>query len=289
MAEREEFIIPEELLGEDEIILVDMVVEAVEQTVEMEVLGDDTEVDMVIVPDERILDMEVDDYVAGGGTPGGGILVETDPTVPAWAKQPNKPHYTASEVGADALGSASSALELAMAHTDRQVGSVEVPTKTSQLENDSGYLTEHQSLEGYATEDWVEEQGYLTEHQSLDGYATEQWVEGKHYLTEHQPLTGYATEKFVQDKIDEIEAVQGEDGYTPQKGVDYYTETDIQEMKSLVFESVYPVGAIYISAVATDPKTLFGFGVWEQIQDRFLLSAGSSYTVGSVGGEATHT
>ena len=25
---------------------------------------------------------------------------ETDPTVPSWAKQPNKPTYTASEVGA---------------------------------------------------------------------------------------------------------------------------------------------------------------------------------------------
>lgn len=30
----------------------------------------------------------------------GGIVQETDPTVPAWAKRPNKPTYTASEVGA---------------------------------------------------------------------------------------------------------------------------------------------------------------------------------------------
>ena len=36
--------------------------------------------------------------VEGGS--GGGIAVETDPTVPAWAKQPKKPTYTASEVGA---------------------------------------------------------------------------------------------------------------------------------------------------------------------------------------------
>lgn len=34
----------------------------------------------------------------GGGS--GGITQETDPTVPAWAKQPNKPGYTAEEVGA---------------------------------------------------------------------------------------------------------------------------------------------------------------------------------------------
>ena len=35
----------------------------------------------------------------GSGT-GGGITGETDPTVPAWAKQPSKPTYTAAEVGA---------------------------------------------------------------------------------------------------------------------------------------------------------------------------------------------
>jgi hypothetical protein len=32
--------------------------------------------------------------------PSGGVAVETDPTVPAWAKQPKKPVYTAEEVGA---------------------------------------------------------------------------------------------------------------------------------------------------------------------------------------------
>lgn len=42
-----------------------------------------------------------------------------------------------------------------------------VPTKVSAFENDVPYLTEHQSLSGYATEQWVTNQGYLTEHQHL--------------------------------------------------------------------------------------------------------------------------
>lgn len=37
---------------------------------------------------------------------GGGITEETDPTVPSWAKEPTKPTYTATEVGADAAGTA---------------------------------------------------------------------------------------------------------------------------------------------------------------------------------------
>ena len=36
-----------------------------------------------------------------------GITTETDPTVPAWAKQPNKPTYTAAEVGAVAANQGS--------------------------------------------------------------------------------------------------------------------------------------------------------------------------------------
>lgn len=55
-----------------------------------------------------------------------------------------------------------------------------------------------------------------------------------------------------------------------------------------VAQLVYPVGAIYMSTVATNPKTLFGFGTWERIQDVFLLAAGSTYAAGATGGEATH-
>lgn len=55
-----------------------------------------------------------------------------------------------------------------------------------------------------------------------------------------------------------------------------------------IWELIYPVGAIYISAAATDPKTLFG-GTWERIEDRFLLAAGDTYAAGKTGGEAEVT
>lgn len=50
--------------------------------------------------------------------------------------------------------------------------------------------------------------------------------------------------------------------------------------------SFYPVGSIYMSVNNTNPGTLFG-GTWEQIQDRFLLAAGNTYTGGSTGGSAS--
>lgn len=55
-----------------------------------------------------------------------------------------------------------------------------------------------------------------------------------------------------------------------------------------IWELIYPVGAIYISAAATDPGTLFG-GTWERIEDRFLLAAGDAYKAGATGGEVEVT
>ena len=60
-----------------------------------------------------------------------GVTEETDPTVSEWAKQPTKPSYTADEVGALPVDT-------------------KIPTKTSDLTNDSGYLT--QIPEEYVTE-----------------------------------------------------------------------------------------------------------------------------------------
>ena len=51
--------------------------------------------------------------------------------------------------------------------------------------------------------------------------------------------------------------------------------------------ALYPVGSIYMSVNSTSPASLFG-GTWEQLKDRFLLAAGSTYSAGSTGGEATH-
>lgn len=54
------------------------------------------------------------------------------------------------------------------------------------------------------------------------------------------------------------------------------------------FNLIYPVGSIYMSTVNVNPATLFG-GTWEQLEDRFLLGAGSDYVAGDTGGEAEHT
>lgn len=53
------------------------------------------------------------------------------------------------------------------------------------------------------------------------------------------------------------------------------------------FDTIYPIGSIYLSVNNTNPGTMFG-GIWEQIKDKFLLASGDNYTNGTTGGEASH-
>lgn len=167
---------------------------------------------------------------SGGSGGGGGIAEEKDPTVPAWAKEPQKPTYTAEEVGA-------------------LPNDTKIPGKTSELTNDAGfvdkavkdlanyytkvqtqeliaaiprfrvtvvqqlpaageelvlYLVPFATAEGqYLEYIWAEGRWEIIGSQRVDltGYATEVWV--KDYVAEHTgqnvDLTGYAKEAWVQE------------------------------------------------------------------------------------------
>lgn len=65
------------------------------------------------------------------------------------------------------------------------------------------------------------------------------------------------------------------------------TRLDDIESKMTSIENCYPIGAIYLSTTAGNPSSLLGFGTWTQIEDKFLLAAGSTYDAGDTGGAAT--
>lgn len=77
---------------------------------------------------------------------------------------------------------------------------------------------------------------------------------------------------------------------TVYKGDDSATNLDI-----ISFDQIYPIGAIYMSTVSTNPATLFKIGNWEALPaGRVLLAQGTStwgvnYSAGSTGGEDKHT
>lgn len=70
--------------------------------------------------------------------------------------------------------------------------------------------------------------------------------------------------------------------------LDYTVGTQSNIISSII-DVAYPVGSIYISSSTMHPSIVFG-GVWERFaEDKFLLSAGSTYANGSTGGSATVT
>lgn len=84
-------------------------------------------------------------------------VTETDPTVPLWAKEAQKPSYTASEIGA----------------YEKPSGGIPKTDLASDVQTSLGKadtaLQAHQSLSGYATETWVNQQGFGTYSKPSDG------------------------------------------------------------------------------------------------------------------------
>ncbi len=62
---------------------------------------------------------------------------------------------------------------------------------------------------------------------------------------------------------------------------------DIYKDNKNIFNLIYPVGSIYMSANSIDPKTLFG-GTWERLKGGFLYGAVDSYGTGNSTGTKTN-
>jgi hypothetical protein len=125
---------------------------------------------------------------------------------------------------------------IASAKTEIEAEIPTVPTKVSAFENDVPYLTEHQSLSGYATEQWVLDKHYIS-GVDLSDYALKSeiptvptsntaFTNDAGYLTEHQSLSGYVTDvemsAFTYDKATIDEKVAQGGTFDPTQ---YYTKT----------------------------------------------------------------
>lgn len=159
---------------------------------------------------------------------GGGVADSVD-----WSKVQNKPDFaTVATTGdyADLANTPTIPSVEGLASTtyvDTKVNGISVPTKVSQLDNDKGYLTEHQNLDAYAkTADLAQvaktgSYDDLTNKPTIPsttGLASTEYVDTKvgsiviptnvsaftndaGYLTEHQSLADYSTTAQVQTMI----------------------------------------------------------------------------------------
>lgn len=137
----------------------------------------------------------------GGGSGEGGITNETDPTVPTYVKNITQENILAWNNKSNFSGN----------YEDLN-NKPTIPTKTSDLTNDSGFLTEHQDISNLAlkteiptkTSDLTNDSGFITGVPSE--YITETELNAKGYLTEHQDISNLATKTELNNKQDKLVA-----------------------------------------------------------------------------------
>ena len=76
----------------------------------------------------------------------------------------------------------------------------EIPTNISTFTNDAGYITS--VPEEYVTDTELDAKGYLTEHQSLEGLATEQFVADE--IAKLDCVSSTTVENIIEEKIEEV-------------------------------------------------------------------------------------
>lgn len=169
------------------------------------------------------------------------------------------------------------------------IDAIKVPTKVSELNNDKGYLTEHQSLADYALKAEIpivpknvsafsNDAGYLTQHQDISGkldadklpeainYALAQAKESGEFEGEDgvSPIIsvsdiegGHRITVTDVEGAKTLDVMDGANGYTPQKGVDYFTAADKGQIVNEVLTGL-PTGTVSNAVTLTTAQTITG-------------------------------
>ena len=215
--------------------------------------------------------------------------------------------------------------EATHSHTKSQITDFPtIPTKTSDLTNDgdgtNAFLTQHQSLVNYVQKssisgllkndgsvDTAQYLSSLPSHNHDDRYYTESEVDtalngkqatlisGTNIKTiNNTSLLGSGNINIqgggtvtVDDSLSTTSTnpVQNKVITGALNGKANSSHTHLSSDVTDLIDIIYPIGSIYMSVNSVNPSTLFG-GTWEQIEDKFLLASGSTYSNGATGGSA---
>lgn len=181
---------------------------------------------------------------------------ETDPTVPAWAKAENKPEYTADEVGA--LANSTTLADLADDAEHRTVSDTEKATWDAKS-NFSGDYNDLENAPNIVEDNEgnlviADAEGNIIFRSDVNGFETTQLTTNTlivdsinviESLNEkldvsdlNDAINTALSEAKVSGEFDGKDGTNGEDGHSPVRGVDYWTDTDKAEIKSYVDDAI---------------------------------------------------
>lgn len=184
-------------------------------------------------------------------------FIESDPTVPEWAKQPTKPTYTLEELGAEAMGSAANAILEANNYTDQRLNvllegadpsyntfkelgdailqhnlsitsinesinnlNTSLDTKADKSElfskdyNDLINTPVIPSIEGLASQTWVQQQIAAIPGVDLSGYALKSEIPDVSKYVEKVPGMGLSSNDFTSSDKSKLDSLTNYDDST---------------------------------------------------------------------------
>ena len=217
-------------------------------------------------------------------------FTETDPTVPAWAKQPNKPTYTLDELGAEAAGAAGAALLEAKGYTDSRFDIIlegADPSYSTFKELSDAILAQNTTIGGINTkiggiETTLSSKADKSELFSKDyndlvntpvipsigGLASQTWVQQQIAAIPGVDLSGYALKSEIPDVTKYVENVQGmglssnnftDDDKLKLDGLENYNDSDVKFRLSGVEQDInrLNVNIDYGMYSSTAPSTFY--------------------------------
>lgn len=173
---------------------------------------------LTTIPDNLVTEEELDSkgFLTG--------YIETDPTVPEWAKQPNKPTYTLEELGAERAGTAAEILEIANNFTRQQFDILTQDSDPSYntfkevgdaiIESNRTIATISTTLESKANKSELFSGKYQDldgkpEIPSIEGLATEDYVKQAIANIPETDLSNYALKSELPDISTKVDKVEG--------------------------------------------------------------------------------
>ena len=114
----------------------------------------------------------------------------------------------------------------------------EIPTAVSELENDAGYLTEHQSLDNYVTQQGMQDAiDAIDVTDQLENYALKTYVDDAVAAVDvSDQLVDYALKTYVDDAVAAVDVSSQLVEYA--KSSDVYTKTEVDNKDSALSSSI---------------------------------------------------
>lgn len=236
-------------------------------------------------------------------------FIESDPTVPEWAKQPTKPTYTLEELGAEAAGAAAAAILEANRYTDQQLGVImdgADPSYNTFKELSDAILKQNTTIGSISTdingikntlnskadksELFSKDYNDLTntpEIPSIEGLATQTWVEQQIQAIPEVDLSAYALRTDIPDVSKYVEKVEGmglsSNDYTSSdklklQSLNNYDDTEVRSELSRIGEITSKVYTLIDNTLFSSENILDSFDDISSAED-FIVSLYNSYVI----------